>query len=164
MAIATDNVDDTGVQKPQRWDLKFIRRFMITFGLLSSVFDYLTFGLLLLIMRAKEQTFQTGWFVESVISAAIIVLVVRTRKPFFKSLPGRYLLIATLLILMAVIIIPVTPAAQWFGFGRLPMAYYGWALIIISAYVLCAEYTKRKLYKQEERRAHARHINSPQTA
>ena len=71
---------------------------MIVFGLISSVFDYLTFGILIIVMNATEKVFQTGWFVESVISATLIVLVVRTRLPFFKSLPGKYLMTATILI------------------------------------------------------------------
>ena len=82
---------------------------MITFGLLSSVFDYLTFGVLLFVLHAKEKEFQTGWFVESVISAILIVLVVRTRLPFFKSLPGKYLSIATIFILLFVLVLPLTP-------------------------------------------------------
>ncbi|MDO3642194.1 magnesium-translocating P-type ATPase [Mucilaginibacter sp. L3T2-6] len=160
MAIATDNVDDIAIQKPQRWDLRFIRRFMLTFGLLSSLFDYLTFGLLLLVMHAGEKTFQTGWFIESVISADSIVLVVRTRKPFFKSLPGKYLLTATLVVLSVVLLIPVTPAAQWFGFGRLPAAYYGWTLLIISGYVISAEYAKKWFYKRAKINSHAGRVNS----
>jgi len=83
MAIATDRVDDINIKSPQKWDLGFIRRFMIIFGLLSSVFDYLTFGVLIFFMHAKEKAFQTGWFTESVISAILIVLVVRTKLPFF---------------------------------------------------------------------------------
>lgn len=156
MAIATDSVDMTSIQTPQRWDLKFIRRFMVTFGLLSSVFDYLTFGLLLLVMHAGEKTFQTGWFVESVISASLIVLVVRTRLPFFKSLPGRYLFTATIMVLITVLILPVTPMAAWFGFVRLPLAYYGWALLIIVAYLVAAETAKRLFYKGVEKRLHRR--------
>lgn len=156
MAIATDNVDSAAIEKPQRWDLKFIRRFMITFGLLSSIFDYLTFGVLLLLIHAGEKTFQTGWFIESVISAALIVLVVRSRQAFFKTLPGVYLLTATIAVLLAVLVIPVTPAAHWFGFTRLPAAYYGWMLLIVCAYVLSAEYTKRRFYRYIER-----HLRKP---
>lgn len=88
MTISTDRVDAVNIQSPQHWDIKFIQRFMITFGLLRSVFDYFTFGVLLLAMRAGEQTFQTGWFLESVISAILIVLVVHTWLSFLKSLPA----------------------------------------------------------------------------
>jgi len=148
MAISTDRVDTVNIQSPQRWDLRFIKRFMITFGLLSSVFDYLTFGILLFIFHANEKVFQTGWFIESVISATLIVLVVRTRLPFFKSLPGKYLSIATVLILLLVLIFPLTSLSSWFGFTRVPVAYYGWMLLIIICYMVIAELTKQWFYKK----------------
>src|SRR6267142_3496926 len=100
MTIATYRVDDEMVDYPRRWDIKAIRKFMMTFGLVSSVFDYITFGLLLLIFHATQAQFRTGWFLESVCSASLIVLVIRSRKPSFKSKPGRYLLIATLLVVV----------------------------------------------------------------
>ena len=99
MTIATDNVDKELVEKPRRWNISFIRNFMMTFGLLSSVFDYLTFGVLFFILHASPEEFRAGWFLESVISASLVVLVVRTRMPFFKSIPGKYLLTATLLVI-----------------------------------------------------------------
>ena len=98
MTIATDSVDRELVEKPRRWNIQFIRNFMLTFGILSSVFDYLTFGVLLLLLHATTDQFRTGWFLESVISASVTVLVIRTRKSFFRSKPGKYLLMATLLI------------------------------------------------------------------
>jgi len=147
MAIATDKVDELQVQAPQRWDMHFIRRFMVTFGLLSSVFDYLTFGILLWLFHANEKVFQTGWFTESVISAILIVLVVRTRLAFFKSLPGKYLSAATLLVLVLVLIIPVTPMMDWFNFTRLPLSYYGWMILTIAGYILTAELAKQWFYQ-----------------
>ena len=148
MAISTDRVDAVNIQSPQKWDLAFIRRFMITFGLLSSVFDYCMFGALLYVLHAREKAFQTGWFIESVISAVLIVLVVRTRMPFFKSLPGKYLTVATLFILGVVLAIPFSPLCNWFGFTRLPAIYYGYILIIIIAYLAAAELTKYWFYKK----------------
>lgn len=148
MAIATDRVDQINIQSPQHWDLRFIRRFMITFGLLSSVFDYLTFGVLLYVFHAKEKAFQTGWFIESVISATLIVLVVRTRLPFFKSLPGKYLSIATGFILLFVLVLPLTPLSTLLGFIRLPIAFYGWMLLIVACYIVAAELAKRWFYKK----------------
>ena len=151
MAIATDRVDDLSIQKPRRWDIHFIQRFMLIFGLLSSVFDYLTFAVLLFVLKSDEKVFQTGWFVESVISATLIVLVVRTRLPFLKSLPGRYLFIATILIVLTVLALPFTPLAALFGFTTLPLIFYGWILLIVAAYIASAEILKqwfyRKLYK-----------------
>ncbi|MBS1524919.1 MAG: magnesium-translocating P-type ATPase [Bacteroidetes bacterium] len=148
MAIATDRVDEVNISSPQKWDLRFIRRFMIIFGLLSSVFDYLTFGVLIFFLHADEKIFQTGWFTESVISAVLIVLVVRTKLSFFKSPPGKILSIATVLVLIFVLSTPLLPVAGWLGFGRLPLAYYGWMSLIVALYLLSAELTKHWFYKR----------------
>ena len=148
MAIATDRVDDASIAKPHRWDIRFIQRFMLVFGLLSSVFDYLTFGVLLFFMKSGEKEFQTGWFVESVVSATLIVLVVRTKLPFLKSLPGKYLSIATLLIVLTVLALPFTPMAGLFGFSRLPLNYYGWMILIVASYIGSAEILKRWFYRK----------------
>jgi Mg2+-importing ATPase len=148
MTIATDNVDDEMVDHPRRWDIRAIRKFMITFGLVSSLFDYLTFGLLLLVLRAGETQFRTGWFIESVISASVIVLVIRSRKPFFRSKPGRYLLIATLTIAALTLLLPVTPLGAVFGFCPLPFTTYLLLLLIVAIYIVTAEITKRIFYKR----------------
>jgi len=148
MAISTDNVDDEMVDHPRRWDIKAIRKFMITFGLVSSVFDYLTFGLLLLVLRANEGQFRTGWFIESVISASMIVLVIRSRRPFFKSRPGKYLLIATLTIAFATLVLPFTPLGTVFGFSPLSLTTYLLLMLIVALYIIAAEITKTIFYKR----------------
>jgi len=148
MAIATDRVDDSSIAKPHRWDIRFIQRFMLVFGLLSSVFDYLTFAVLLFFMKAGEKEFQTGWFVESVVSATLIVLVVRTKLPFLKSLPGKYLSIATLLIVITVLGLPFLPIAGLFGFTRLPWNFYVWMILIVAAYIGSAEILKHWFYRK----------------
>jgi len=148
MTISTDRVDQINIQSPQRWDLQFIKRFMIIFGLLSSLFDFMTFGLLIYVYHANEAFFQTGWFVESVVSACLIVLVVRTKLPFFKSLPGKYLAIATGLMIVFVIAMPFTPLAQWFGFVKLPLSFYGFTLLIVACYITSAEFAKRWFYRK----------------
>jgi len=147
MAISTDRVDDVNIQTPQQWDLGFIKRFMIIFGILSSVFDYITFGVLLFIFHAGEKTFQTGWFLESVISATLIVLVVRTRLPFFKSLPGKYLSIATVFVILLVILLPLTPMTGWFNFTTLNLRFYLLVTPVIVLYMLSAELAKQWFYK-----------------
>jgi len=147
MAIATDRVDDIAVAKPPRWDIRFIQRFMIVFGLISSVFDYLTFYVLIFLMNANEKIFQTGWFTESVISATFIVLVIRTRKPFFKSLPGKHLFIATGLIFIFVLILPYMPFSELLGFKVLPIIYYVWMLLIVAAYFVSAELAKHWFFR-----------------
>ena len=148
MTIATDNVDNEMVNYPRRWDIKAIRKFMITFGIVSSVFDYLTFGLLLLILHATQIQFRTGWFVESVISASMIVLVIRSRKPFFRSQPGKYLLIATLSIFAVTLILPFTPLAAIFGFGPLPIHFLLLIGVIVLGYIFTAEIVKKIFYKR----------------
>jgi Mg2+-importing ATPase len=148
MTIATDSVDEQMIDYPRRWDIKAIRKFMVTFGLVSSVFDYLTFGLLLLVLHANEGQFRTGWFVESVISASLIVLVIRSRKPFFRSRPGKYLLIATLSIAAITLLLPFTPVGSIFGFSPLPAKTYLLLLLIVAVYILAAEITKKIFYKK----------------
>jgi len=148
MTIATDSVDRELVEKPRRWNIQFIRNFMLTFGILSSVFDYLTFGVLLLILHATTDQFRTGWFLESVISASVTVLVIRTRKSFFRSKPGKYLLIATLLIVVVTIIFPFTPLAELLGFQPLPMTILLVIGMIVVLYIIAAEMVKRSFYKR----------------
>ena len=147
MAIASDRVDAIAVDKPHRWNIRFIIRFMIVFGLLSSLFDALTFIVLLAVMKANEQIFQTGWFVESVVSATLLVLVVRTRRPFFKSVPGKLLLTATIAVVIFVLVLPVMPIASLLGFVRLPFSYYGWMILIVAVYMIISEQVKRWFYK-----------------
>ena len=148
MTIATDNVDDEMVNYPRRWDIKAIRKFMITFGIVSSVFDFLTFGLLLLVLHATQVQFRTGWFIESVISASLIVLVIRSRKPFFRSQPGKYLLIATLSIFAVTLILPFTPLAGIFGFSPLPLPFIMLIGLTVLFYILTAEIVKRIFYRR----------------
>ncbi len=148
MTIPTDRVDAVSIERPLHWNISFIKRFMLAFGLLSSVFDYLTFGILIITMKSTEKTFQTGWFVESVISATLIVLVVRTRLSFFKSLPGRFLMIATGLVSLFVLFLPLTSLAVIFGFDRLPISFYFWMLGIVGAYITSAELLKKWFYRK----------------
>ena len=147
MTIASDSVDEEMISKPRRWDIKFIRRFMFTFGLVSSVFDYITFGVLLFLMRATDMQFRTGWFIESVVSASIIVLIVRTRKPFFRSRPAKYLTLTVLLIAVLAASIPYTPIAGLLGFVPL----HPWILLVIAGivtlYILTVEIIKKIFYK-----------------
>jgi Mg2+-importing ATPase len=148
MTIATDNVDNEMVNYPRRWDIKAIRKFMVTFGIVSSVFDFLTFGLLLLILHATQVQFRTGWFMESVISASMIVLVIRSRKPFFRSQPGKYLLIATLSIFAVTLILPFTPLAGIFGFSPLPIHFILLIGLIVLCYIFTTELVKKIFYKR----------------
>jgi Mg2+-importing ATPase len=146
LTIATDRVDPDWVNQPRRWDIGFIKRFMITFGLVSSIFDYLTFGVLLRILHAGPAEFRTGWFVESVVSATLIVLVVRTRGVAYKSRPSRALIITTVSVALATMALPYTPLAPVFGFVPLPPEFLGILSLLVAGYVLTAEVVKRWFY------------------
>ena len=148
MTIASYKVDEELVAKPHKWDHGFIKRFMIVFGLLSSVFDYLTFGVLLWVLKANEAEFQTGWFVESVVSASLIVLLIRTRKVFFKSPIGPHLILATVLVVIFTISFPYTPMAGFFGFTPLPMSFFLPLTIILILYITLTEVVKWWFYKK----------------
>jgi Mg2+-importing ATPase len=149
MTIASDAIDREMIEKPRRWDIKFIRRFMMTFGIASSIFDYITFGVLLFIVHATDVQFQTGWFIESVVSASIIVLVVRTRKPFYKSRPSKYLALTVFLIAILAAVIPYTPLSGLMGFAPMPP----WILLVIAGivalYILTVETIKKVFYRRE---------------
>ncbi len=147
MTIATDSVDPESVTRPRRWDMRFIRRFMIVFGLANSACDYLTFGVLIWFLHADTAQFRTGWFVENVVTASLIVLVIRTRKRFYRSRPGTALLAATLLIVALALVLPYTPLARAFGFVPLPGVFL-WVLGgIMVFYVGVAEAAKTFFYR-----------------
>ena len=133
--------------QPRRWNIRFIQQFMLTFGILSSIFDYLTFGALLFFLHASETQFRTAWFMESVISASLIVLVIRSRRPLFRSKPGKYLFIATLLVVVVTLILPFTPLDQILGFSPLPNFFILVIIVIVIAYILAAEVVKRAFYR-----------------
>jgi Mg2+-importing ATPase len=147
MTIATDRVDPELVDRPRRWNIDFIRKFMIMFGVLSSVFDYMTFGVLLFMLHADVNLFRTGWFMESVVSATMIVLVIRTRRSFWISKPSKYLFVATLAIIAATILLPYTPLAPVFQFQPLPALFIVVMLLIVAMYVLAAEVAKKVFYR-----------------
>lgn len=146
MTIATDRVDQELIDRPRRWDIAFIRKFMLTFGLVSSVFDYLTFGALLWILGASPEQFRTGWFIESVISASAIVLVIRTRRPFVSSTPGQALALATLAVAAFTLLLPLLPIAAPLGLAPMPLSFLALLAAILAGYILTAELAKRYFY------------------
>jgi Mg2+-importing ATPase len=147
MTIATDRVDKELISHPRRWNIKFIRKFMIVFGILSSIFDFLTFGMLSVLGATIEQ-FRTGWFIESVISASLVVLVIRTRKSLAKSRPGKYLTIVTFVIMGTTVMIPFTPLGSLFGFSSLSLLLLTMIGIIIGLYIITAEIMKKIFYRR----------------
>jgi Mg2+-importing ATPase len=152
VGIADDRVDHEQVRQPRRWDMRFIGRFMIEFGLLSSVFDLLTFATLLGIFQSSADVFRTGWFVESLLTELVIALVVRTRAPFYKSRPGAVLLWTTLAMIALAVALPYLPLVQVFGFVPLPAPIMTALIAITGLYVAATELGKRYFYRQLRKR------------
>lgn len=146
MTIATDRVDAELIDQPRRWDIDFIRKFMLTFGLVSSVFDYLTFGALLWILHSSPAQFRTGWFIESVISASAIMLVIRTRRPLLASRPSRPMIVATLAVAGFTLLLPFLPVGDMLGLTPMPPSFLLLLAGIVAGYVVAAEIVKRHFY------------------
>ena len=153
LAIATDNVDADQVRTPHRWDIGYVRRFMVVFGLVSSAFDFVTFAFLLLLAGATAQMFQTAWFVESLITELAIVLVVRTRKAFWKSRPGALLSWLTAGVALLAVAIPYLPGVDRFGFVPLPATVIAGLMAITLAYLVASEAAKSWFFPRERRLA-----------
>jgi Mg2+-importing ATPase len=147
VGIANDSVDRELLERPRRWNIRFIGRFMIEFGLLSSLFDLLTFGALLWIFNSSVEAFRTAWFVESLLTELVIALVVRTRRPFFRSRPGSVLLVSTLGLIVLTPAIPYLPFVSSLGFVPIPLTLTATLLAITGCYVLAAEATKHWFYR-----------------
>jgi Mg2+-importing ATPase len=116
IGLAGDSVDPELMDRPRRWNMRLIRRFMVSFGLLSSLFDFLAFGALLRVFQASPALFRTGWFIESLLTELVIALVVRTLRPFYRSRPGLLLLVSTVAIAGLTLLIPFFPFAGELGF------------------------------------------------
>jgi Mg2+-importing ATPase len=151
MAIASDNVDPELVAKPRRWDIDALRRFMLGFGAISSVFDFLTFGLLLYVFHAGAELFRTGWFVESLLTELGIALVLRTSRPLHRSRPGAWLAATTAAVAGLALLLPYLPLTAYFGFTPLPAAVLAALVAVTLGYVLCSELAKRRLYGRTSR-------------
>ena len=149
MTIAKDSVDEELVDRPQKWDIGFIRNFMLVFGTLSSVFDFVTFGVLWL-MQANVEHFRTAWFLESVVSATLVVLIVRTRRPLLRSRPCGLLLLATLLAIVVTVSLPWTPLAGILGFAPPPAGMIVAIALIVAGYVVSAEVAKAIFYRETQ--------------
>lgn len=151
LAISSDKVDPERVSAPQRWNVKDIQRFMIVFGLISSVFDLLTFGVLLYIFHADQAVFQTSWFMISLLTELAVVLVLRTRKPAFRSRPSRLLLWSTLAVACATFAIPfLGEASVLFGFAPLSATELATVLGIVGGYVLATEIAKAWFFRPKD--------------
>jgi Mg2+-importing ATPase len=148
IGLADDSVDRELLDRPRRWDVRFIARFMVQFGALSSLFDLLTFGALLTMFRASPEVFRTAWFVESLLTELVVALVVRTRRPFYRSRPGRLLLRLTMAVIPIALAIPYLPFTYVFGFVPLPVAVVAGIGGITMLYVLATELQKQRFYRR----------------
>jgi len=148
LTVAADNVDKSQLRKPGKWDLKFIRNYMVIFGIHSSLFDIITFMMLLHVLKVKESAFQTGWFIESTLTQLLILFIVRTHKSFIKSMPGRYLLLLSILGLVLTFILPYLPFSGSIGFVPLPFNQIGLMILITIAYIVTADILKVWFFKK----------------
>ncbi|MDW6024809.1 magnesium-translocating P-type ATPase [Mesorhizobium sp. BAC0120] len=153
LAIATDNVDEEEVHAPRVWDIGFVRRFMVRFGLISSFFDAATFAFLLIVARAGAATFQTGWFVESLLTQLAILLIIRTRRPAWRSQPSRLIAWLTVAVAVLAVAIPYLPGSSWIGFVPLPWPILAGIVGITFAYAVVSEWTKRRFFGHDRTRS-----------
>jgi Mg2+-importing ATPase len=152
IAISTDNVDKAQIEQSQRWSIAEVRAFMLVFGIASTLFDLVTFALLLRIFKADEVTFQTGWFVVSVLTELVVVLVLRTRQPFYRSRPSALLFWATIAVAVLAVALPFAgPLAGIFSFTPLSLAIVVASLVIVAAYVATTEGLKIWFYRRLSR-------------
>jgi P-type Mg2+ transporter len=147
LAIPTDNVDAEQLHAPSHWNIAFIRRFMLTFGPISSLFDFMTFGLMLGVLHAGPVEFRTGWFVESLATQTLIIFAIRTRRvPFFRSRPGLVLTLAAVAVVAVGVALTVSPLAHQLGFTTLPWLFYTALVLLAIAYLVLVEVTKTVFY------------------
>jgi P-type Mg2+ transporter len=148
LTIPTDNVDEDQLHRPSHWDVGFIRRFMFFFGPLSSLFDFLTFALMLWVFHAHAAEFHSGWFVESLATQTLVIFVIRTQRvPFLRSQPSVQLLVSTLTVVAVGALLPGTPLAHTLGFHRLPSAFFAALGGMVITYLLLMEIGKKYFYR-----------------
>ena len=148
LTVTTDNVDKEQLEKPGKWNLKLIRNYMLIFGIHSSLIDLITFLTLFFLLKAKESQFQTGWFIESVLSELCILFIIRTHKNFFKSKPGKYLFIFSIMALLLTIALPYLSFANNIGLTPLPLLNLVAMLLIVATYIVTADILKVWFFKK----------------
>lgn len=154
LAISTDRVDPELLRRPQQWDVRFVGRFMIVFGLGSSLFDFVSFASLLLLFHAGERLFHTGWFTVSLITQMVVVLILRTRRLAWQSRPSTLLMIAMMVVFVIALVLPFSgPLAREFDLQSLTFAEIATLLAIVAAYLLATESLKHWFYRHLARRA-----------
>jgi Mg2+-importing ATPase len=145
--LAGDHVDKELVDQPQRWDIAFIRRFMIAFGLLSACFDGLMFLALTVVFHATPEVFRTGWFTASLLTELFVLLVLRTRRPAWTSRPHVALLVSTLVVAVIAVALPLSPLAARLDFVGLSPELWGVVFVVVVTYTITVELAKRPLLR-----------------
>jgi Mg2+-importing ATPase len=153
VAIPRDRVDPQLVAAPRRWDIRFIRNAMLVLGPVSSVFDFLTFAVLLFLFRADETFFHTGWFIESLVTQCLVVFVIRIARAPWRWLPSRSFALNVVAVVAVGLALPYSPLAALLGFVPLPPAYLAFIAAAVVTYLALVELTKRWLYRQAARGA-----------
>ena len=147
LPIPMDDVDAAALARPRRWDMAFVRDFMLAVGPVSSVFDFLTF-FLLHVLHAGEAVFHTGWFVESLATQVLVIFVIRTARSPLRSRPSPWLAATSLGVVATAVVLPLTPVAAPFGFVPLPPSFLALVAILVGAYLLAVERVKRWFYRR----------------
>jgi Mg2+-importing ATPase len=148
ISIPTDNVDESFVAKPRKWNIDLIRKFMLWIGPVSSFYDFLTFFVLLRFFHASPRLFHTGWFVESLATQTLVIFVIRTMGNPFQSRPSRLLALTTTAIVVVGVALPFTPLGGWLGFESLPAVYLGYVALATATYLVLVELVKRKVMRR----------------
>ena len=147
IAIPFDRVDQEATLRPVQWNVQLVERFMLVFGPVSSVFDFVTFYALLHLFDAGEALFQTGWFIESVTTQVLVVFAIRTRRRFFESRPHRLMIVMAFGVVALSSILPLLPVGAWFGFVTPPPMFYVYLIGVTVAYLALVEIVKQVFYR-----------------
>jgi Mg2+-importing ATPase len=154
IAIPTDRVDEEAIARPGRWDMASVRRFMLLFGPISSVFDFVTFGVLRWAFRAESSLFHTGWFLESLFTQVLVIFIIRTGRPFFASRPSPFLVASSLGTLTVALLVPYTPLAIWLHFVAPPLPVLAALFAITATYLGATDLAKRRIFRPSSRASH----------
>jgi Mg2+-importing ATPase len=149
LTIPTDNVDRAYLRRPQRWDIRLIRNFMLFIGPISSIYDFLTFFVLLYFFHAGEQLFHSGWFVESLATQTLVLFVIRTMGNPFRSQPSPALAASTIGVVILGMVIPFLPIGHFLGFTSLPKFYFVFLAVAATTYLVLVEFAKRRLFSRK---------------
>lgn len=150
-AIPMDNVDAESLLKPHAWNVDFIRNFMWAAGPVSSLFDFLTFGVMLFVFQANEELFHTGWFVESLATQILAIFIIRTVGNPLKSKPNLWLVLTSLLVVLITCLLPYTPIAKLLGFEPLPISFFVILVVMVFCYLSLLETVKHFFYRYRSR-------------